>query len=202
MVLADFLSRYSPRKTQCTIKMDETIHSVHWSNTKLDQLKAETRKDPTLSALITVVGEGWPTKSSELTDALKPYWSIKDYISIDNGILLKGQQIIIPPSLRQDVLRQIHEQCHQGIEKTRLLARQCIFWPNINNDISALVGGCCICNTFVNSQPSEPMYQRDVPSAPWEILGSDLFDFKGRKYLLLGDYYSKFPIVRKLPSET
>ena len=104
MVLADFLSRYSPRKTKCNIEMDQTIHSVHWSTTKVDELRAETSRDPTLSALMTVVGRGWPTKCSELTDALKPYWSIKDYISIDNGVLLKGQQIIVPLSLRQDVL--------------------------------------------------------------------------------------------------
>ena len=46
------------------------------------------------------------------------------------------------------------------------------------------------------------MYQRDLPSSPWELLGSDIFDFNGNKYLAVGDYYSKFPIIRRLSSET
>ena len=71
MVLADFLSRYYPKPNQGRIEMDQTIHSVQWSDTKLEQLKAETRKDPTLSALLTVVTEGWPVKCSELKKCFK-----------------------------------------------------------------------------------------------------------------------------------
>jgi hypothetical protein len=45
-----------------------------------------------------------------------------------------------------------------------------------------------VCNTFQNSQPPEPMYERDIPSVPWQMLGTDLFDYGGHKYLLLVDY--------------
>ena len=38
----------------------------------------------------------------------------------------------------------------------------------------------------------------DVPPRPWHTLASDLFSWNGSQYLLLADYYSKFPIVRKL----
>jgi transposase InsO family protein len=46
------------------------------------------------------------------------------------------------------------------------------------------------------------MMEYDLPSFPWEILGSDLFDFEGHKYLIVADYFSKFFIIRKLTSET
>lgn len=38
----------------------------------------------------------------------------------------------------------------------------------------------------------------DVPQKPWHTLGSDLFFWNNSPYLLLSDYYSKFPLVRKL----
>ena len=165
-------------------------------------LKDETCKDSTLSALLQTITEGWPTNPTELPQDVKPFWSMKDFLSIENGLLLKGCQIIVPRSLQNDVLSQLHNCAHQGIEKTRLLARKCVYWPGVNKDIQNLVGSCHTCNTYQKSQCKEPMYERDLPSAPWEKLGSDLFEFNGHKYLILGDYYSKFPFVRSLNSET
>ena len=38
----------------------------------------------------------------------------------------------------------------------------------------------------------------DVPQKPWHTLGSDLFFWNNLPYLLVSDYYSKFPLTRKL----
>ena len=38
----------------------------------------------------------------------------------------------------------------------------------------------------------------DIPQKPWHTLGCDLFFWNNSPYLLLSDYYSKFPLVRKL----
>lgn len=201
MLLADFLSRYHPKEGS-EIELEHTIHSIHWSTHKLSQLKTETKSDAVLSKLSRTIHEGWPQKCSELPAELRPFWTIKDYLSLDDGIILKGEQIVVPRTLQDDVLSQLHSQCHQGVEKTRLLARKCVFWPNINADIAEKVGSCIACNTYQNSQRPEPMYERELPSAPWQILASDLFDFKGQQYLLLSDFYSKFIIIRRLQGET
>jgi len=201
MLIADFLSRYSPNKGE-EIQLEHTIHAIQWSDKKLTQLKTETKCDQVLSKLSKTIHEGWPQRCSELPADLRPFWTIKDYLSIDDGIILKGEQIVIPKTLQDDILNQLHSQCHQGIEKTRLLARKCVFWTNINTDIAEKVGNCLSCNTYQNSQRPEPMYERELPSAPWQILASDLFDYKGQQYLLLSDFYSKFIIIRKLHGET
>jgi hypothetical protein len=202
LLLADFLSRYKPNPKEKEIALDKTIHAVHWSETKLHQLREETKKDPTLDALAEVIRSGWPAKASDLRPTLRPYWSLKDYLCMDDGILLKGHQVVVPPVMRKDILSQLHNTAHQGIEKTRLLSRKCVYWPNINTDIAEEVGGCLTCNTHSNSLPSEPMYERELPSSPWEILGTDLFQFKGRTYIIVADYFSKFFIIKKLSSET
>ena len=40
--------------------------------------------------------------------------------------------------------------------------------------------------------------QPDLPTRPWEKLGTDIFEFKGLKYLMIVDYYSRFLVIRLL----
>ena len=42
----------------------------------------------------------------------------------------------------------------------------------------------------------------DVPQDAWEKIGVDFFEFRSVKYLILADYYSRFPIVRRMRSTT
>ena len=44
------------------------------------------------------------------------------------------------------------------------------------------------------------MLPHENPSRPWECVGTDLFHFDDSEWLLIVDYYSKFPVVRKLPN--
>jgi hypothetical protein len=37
-----------------------------------------------------------------------------------------------------------------------------------------------------------------IPSTPWSKLASDLFEIKGHMYLLLADYFTKYPIVAEM----
>ena len=43
------------------------------------------------------------------------------------------------------------------------------------------------------------MLQPDLPTSPWKKFGADLFAFDDHQWLIVADYYSKFPIMRKLP---
>ena len=42
----------------------------------------------------------------------------------------------------------------------------------------------------------------EVPQGPWEKLGVNFFEFQSTTYLLIADYYSRFPVIRKLQSIT
>jgi hypothetical protein len=61
---------------------------------------------------------GWPSKPTDLPSNVREHWTIKDYLSLDNGIVMKGNQIFVPATLQKDVLNQLHNQAHQGVEKT------------------------------------------------------------------------------------
>jgi hypothetical protein len=58
----------------------------------------------------------------------------RDEISIDNGVLLKSHQVIIPLSMRQEMLNKIHK-AHQGAESSIRRARETLFWPGMSAEI-------------------------------------------------------------------
>ena len=65
-----------------------------------------------------------------------------------------------------------------------------------------MVSACPKCQAYMRANQKEPMIPHDVPKRPWHTLASDLFHLDGVNYLLTADYYSKFPVVKKLKSTT
>ena len=60
-----------------------------------------------ISALLKhTVQHGWPQTITELPPELRPYWTFREEISIEDGILLKGERIIIPAVDQPDILGQ------------------------------------------------------------------------------------------------
>lgn len=42
--------------------------------------------------------------------------------------------------------------------------------------------------------------QHDIPTKPWDVVGTDLFDLHRSQWLIIADYYSKYPVVKHLPA--
>ena len=60
------------------------------------QLRNETAEDPELGLLLQVVTNWWPEKASDIPKSLRGYLSLKDFFAVEDGILVKGQRIMIP----------------------------------------------------------------------------------------------------------
>ena len=104
-------------------------------------------------------------------------------------------------TMRPHLLQCIH-QGHLGIEKSIARARACVYWPAMYNDIEHAVKQCTICNKHSNTNQKEPLLPHPVPTHPWEKVGIDFFSLDGRDFLLIVDYYSKYPEVVQMPSKT
>ena len=100
-------------------------------------------------------------------------------------------------NLRKQVLNQLHTN-HMDIEKTKLLACECVYWPSINADIEKYIKQCPTCLKFQQTQPKEWILYHDIPLQPWEVVGADVFHFNNKNYLCIIDYNSKFPIIKRL----
>ena len=198
MVLPDTLSRLSADDNYEMPGMNVRIHStVNITDKRHVELKEETCKDETLQKLTQLVERGWPQSIKKLGKDLKPFWSFRGDISLTDGLLLAGSRIIIPNSARQRVLQSIHEG-HQGEMKCKLRAKEAVYWPGIYQDIDKVVGHCSVCKENANAQVKCPMIPLDVPPIPWYTVGADLFYLNGKWYLLVSDYYSKAPFLRRV----
>ena len=177
------------------------MHEAHLnaSPSCIQQLKEETAKDEEMSLLKDVIMEGWPEERRECPYPMRKYWNYRDELGVENGIILKGTRIVVPKSLQQEVLAQLH-QGHLGIEKCRLRARGSVFWDNINKDIEDAVRDCPECQTYQAAPPKEPLLPHDIPPHPWHTVATDLFHWNANTYLLVVDTFSKYPIIRKLNS--
>ena len=117
---------------------------------------------------------------------------------LEDGLVLKENRIVIPESMRDQVLEAIHV----GETKCMLRARESVFWLGISNDIRRMVKECEPCNRHLPVQPNFPIQQLDLPTRPWEKLGTGIFEFDKKKYLMIVDYYSRFPVIRLLSDMT
>ncbi|XP_014668373.1 PREDICTED: uncharacterized protein K02A2.6-like [Priapulus caudatus] len=196
VMLADALSR-TPGKESRAIDLDVRVDLVQFSAQKRDELRETTVADRELRELQEVIMQGWPERRVQLPHAVRPYWSYRDELTVQDGIIMKGERAIIPESMHDYILTKLHES-HQGMEKTKLRARTCVFWRNINGDIEDLIQRCDICQQQQKAQRPEPLLQHEIPTRPWETVGTDLFHLNGDEYFIVCDYYSKFPIVRKI----
>ena len=69
-----------------------------------------------------------------------------------------------------------------------------MFWPGIEADIKDYMRRCQVC--IKRSRPArEPLQPHEIPDGPWQKLGMDFFDLKGKCYILICDYFSKFPFM-------
>ena len=80
------------------------------------QIQQASAQNDHLQCLKSFIITGWPSTKDKLHADLKLYWSYRDKLSVIDGIVLKGRHIVIPDSLRQQVLDQLHTN-HMGIEK-------------------------------------------------------------------------------------
>ena len=163
----------------------------------ISQIQQTSTQDDHLQCLKGFIIAGWPSTKEELHTAWKLYWSYRDELVVIDTVMLKGRHIIIPTSLKQQVLDQHHTN-HMGIEKTKLLTHESVYWSDVNVDIEKYITSCASCLEFQQTQPKEKIIHNDIPLRPWEVFGADVFHFSNKNYLCIVDYHSKFPMDRRV----
>ena len=172
---------------------------IRFSKDRAQELRVETARDPVLAPLRDLIITGWPDTFKQVPKPLQPYWSYRDELSVEDGVILKGsEQVLIPLAMQEYILGALHAG-HQGRDKCRLRARSSVYWSNINQDIEHFVAKCSVCQEEARSQSREPLEQRDTPPCAWHTISADFFSLHGKEYLLVADHYSKFTFCRQMP---
>ena len=95
---------------------------------KMDAFRQSTPSDDTMQKLRHTISRGWPKKMSSLPRELQEYWNFQDELHEADGLVLRGDRLVVPSDLRQDMLKLIHES-HEGMDKCKARARNVLYWP-------------------------------------------------------------------------
>ena len=194
MQLANALSCCPARASQ-EIKLDMQVDYIAFTKPWIKKLKDSTQRDPILATVYQLTQQGWPHQRRHVLCLVRRYWDFRDELSTDDGMLLKGLRLIIPGELQEEYLSCLHEG-HLSASKVQENAKQHMYWTGTNADIEDYTKQCqeCIKRSQVAKEPLQP---HDIPEGPWRKLGIDYFNFDGNSYVLICDYFSKFPFLFK-----
>lgn len=197
---ADGLSRLPLRITTKVNSENSFLNYVESSdliNWKF--IKEYTSSDSTLGKVIRYVKNGWPKR---VEDSLKPYFRESTKLHIVDDCLLHGYRVVIPKSMQQTVLNELHVS-HMGIVKTKSLARSYVWWPTMNLDIENVIKSCNSC-LILRDEPNKAILEPwKWPNEPWYRIHIDYCGpIKGKMFLVVLDAHSKWLEVFATSSTT
>ena len=211
--VADCLSRsFDDNQSVADIKSDDIMPEEFFVNTVFgnsdnpvithQELAAASMNDTTLSKVSKMIVDGWPA-SKCVSDDSKPYYSVRDELSVtSDNTVVRGERVIVPSALRQQVLQLAHEG-HPGIVRMKQKCREMVWWPGIDKDIEVYVRHCEACIISGKSLQSRPAQLQAIewPSEPWRKIAIDIAgEFQvapshQRFVVVAVDLHSKWPEV-------
>ena len=94
--------------------------------THLESLQEETKVDPALAELSDFIITGWPEITQDLPQHLHPYWCFRYELTILNGLIMKGNRIVILTSMLAGTLKRLNN-AHQGLTSFLQRARRTVY---------------------------------------------------------------------------
>ena len=158
----------------------------------LEELQRATSQNLTFNKLMTAIEKGYIGNDPKL----KPYKAIFSELGCAQGIIMRGDRIVIPSQLQNMVIESAHEG-HQGEVKTKQLLRSKVWFPQMDKMVKEKIETCIGCQANTPYTTRDPLQPTKLPDGPWQDLA---MDFKGPlpsgEYLLVViDAYSRYPEV-------
>ena len=158
------------------------------------QIKQFTTADATLQSLKNMIMTGWPLAKEEVPVFTREYRNYKEELTVQDGLLYKGMKVIVPASMRHQMIARAHSS-HLGTNACVRRAR------DMADKIKDQVQNCEVCNDFLARQLKEPLMTHKIPETTWSKVCQDHFTFGDENYLVTVDYYSDY-FEPGLPSDT
>ncbi|XP_041349225.1 uncharacterized protein K02A2.6-like [Gigantopelta aegis] len=199
--MINFLGRYLPNLSTIIRPISELLEKEKtwvWGEpqkTAFEKFKnligTETENDVNLKSAVHYTISGWPKYKDDVPLAARDMFAVRGELCVVEGILVKGNRIVIPFSMGGKILDRIHDG-HLGITKCRERANQCVWWPQISKQIQEMVAACRFCLEKQPSHSTEPLLTTTLPDRPFQMIGVDICEFKGNQNLITVDYYSRY----------
>lgn len=155
--------------------------------------------DPVLSRVLHFVMSGWPERCDD--DTLKPYHSRRHELSCEQDCVLWGSRVVIPTIFRGKMLEELHWE-HPGICGMKAIARSCVWWPKMDEEITKVVSLCTVCQSVRNTPSSAPLIPWKWPTRPFQRIHIDFCQKDNDYFFVLVDSHSKWIEVKHMTSTT
>ena len=162
LFVADTLSRAATsvhNDTTPTVKQEWEVFNAELAQMDLgantvtvetmNQIREETSKDPVLAVLHKVVLSAWPLERKEVPEQIRVYWDSRGEITVDDGILYKSHQVIVPTFARPEMLRKINKAL-QGADTSIRRARESVYWSGMQAAIRQTCLSCGVCAQYLS----------------------------------------------------
>ncbi|KAE8750222.1 hypothetical protein FOCC_FOCC003030 [Frankliniella occidentalis] len=210
MFMSDLFSRTARETIEDESTMIEMVHSLSMSLPINDSLRSAlveaTASDIGLQTVMKYLREGWPKHAEQLSAQAFPYFQVRNDIFCEDNLLYFNDQgqprIIVPASLRAEVLKLVHGPAHLATDRCLSRAVQAFYWPGLSNHIQEFIKRCQICKKFLPMPAKHPLHPHPLPNLMWEAVSMDIASVGPKDYLVMYDSYSKWLEILKLPSKS
>ena len=97
-----------------------------------------------MAEIVKVISNWWPETKYEVSDYVRPYYDYRDELSVENGIVLKAESILVPKNLRNEFKERLYA-AHLGYDSTMTRLKGTHFWSGMGNNIKEMCEVCKPC---------------------------------------------------------
>ncbi|XP_058456616.1 uncharacterized protein K02A2.6-like [Malaya genurostris] len=159
---------------------------------RVEDLAKSTAMDSTVKILLQGL------KNGKTVDARDRFGIDQIEFALQQGCIMRGIRVYVPPELRPNVLKELHS-THFGTTRLKSLARGYVWWERIDKDIEELVRNCASCQMTRPEAAKVPLHCWETPKEPFERVHVDFAGpFMGTYFIVFVDAYTKWPEVKIL----
>ena len=203
------LPEHEQEKLGCDIGNEIYVRKINITNSPDAILPSDIRsagtKDATYTHIMKEVSAG-NQPSSKVPLGYKRVW---DELSIIDGILHRGNKIVLPngkPGVSsigiRDMALDIAHEGHIGMSETKQFLRTKLWFPGMDERVNNLVSTCLPCLASTEVKHRDPLVPTIPPSEPWSKLDADHWGPTpdGKHILVVIDELTRFPEVAVVSS--
>lgn len=173
------------------------LHAANSSALSWRDIQEGTKEDREIQEVLGSLAEG------EVQDLPLSYRVIANELCELEGVLLRGDRIVVPDLLRNNVLTTAHDG-HPGTTMMKNHLRSHVWWPKMDTQVEQFVKRCRGCTLVGVPEPPEPLQRSQLPCSPWHTIALDFLGPlpDGQYLLVVIDCYSRFMEVCEMETTT
>jgi len=189
----DALSRlkFKSSDNECALE-SSCVHLVETDVLQPSELQRETPQDPVLKDILKRIRtNNW----SNCSIAERSYKCVRQELTIEKGIILRGDVPVIPASMRSKIIAAVHNDTHNGVRTSRNRIRLEAWWPGYTDDVELFIRRCNKCSKIKPAKATD-CHKWPQEDKPWVRVHMDhAYEQNIGIILILVDSFSGWPEV-------